>query len=173
MHRRNVTKDCRFSGNNFVNTGNVQVHPTRLVTCGLNTCIFVCIQTEKGLIGWHASSDNMKGFNMKRITTILNTVTSKNFNRGFIVPGVDRTKDLLLKRDCRTLKVFPETNVAASRDFLFNVLSTYSWGSKLRCLPGLVKNYKHLVYVDADESFPYVFADESFHDNACIVDGGA
>ena len=47
----------------YVETGNIQMHPTRIITTGLNTCIFLVIKTINGVIGWHFSRNNMNDDN--------------------------------------------------------------------------------------------------------------
>ena len=40
---------------------------SKLVTVGLDTCMFLAIITNKCIFGWHFSSENMKGGSLHHI----------------------------------------------------------------------------------------------------------
>ena len=156
---------------NFVNTNDIQINKNMLVTCGLNTCMFICIRTSSYLVGWHASKANSLGVNMKRISFILNRINKKEFIEGYIIPGIDRKKDLSLKKDCRTMKIYPNTDPVYSRNFILDTLRQYPWGKKMKVLHR-VTDYKHLIFFTINRSKPFEVKDKDFHDKTCCFDGG-
>ena len=154
----------------YVETGNIQMNSKRIITTGLNTCIYIVIKTKFAVIGWHFSRDNMSGKNMERIVTIFNNIKD-SFVSGYIIPGEDRQRDLTLHKDSRTMKTFPNLDPAESRDFLVSIISKYPWYQKLNQL-NRIKNYKQFVIFEKSKELPYIIDDSKLFDSGCNYDAG-
>jgi hypothetical protein len=178
---------CTYSHRNpqvgqqtLVQTSHVQVHPSQLVTTGLNTCIYVVVKTRRSIIGWHASSENVLGDNMGTVRAAFQKVNSSQggvgrfdrsgFVRGFIVPGVDRDDNLDLRLDCRSMLMHPWIDPTQSRRFVRGVLAEFDWGNKLEILAS-PQSYKDFVVCDAAHAEPYTFSDVAMFDDNCTYDG--
>lgn len=148
----------------FVHTYDVHIGKS-VWTMGLSTCIFVCIRTENAVIGWHFGAENMKGVNMNRISCLLHLQT--NIKEVYLIPGVDRQNDLTLKQSSRTMRYRPDTDPAASRDWLFTYLASFSWSNQIKILAP-PRHYKEIVIVSLD-SILYKRNDAVFN-AMCIED---
>ena len=150
-------------------------HPGQVITTGLNTCIFIVVATTKNIIAWHAASTNMPGQAQEDVTQnvrlCLEQVDKKGheFVRGYIIPGVDRKKDLDLKPDCRTMIAHPWTDPTASNRFIKGVLTQFKWSTKLEVLPP-PNHYKDFVVFDSGHLKPFTFSDTALFDSGCEFD---
>jgi len=150
----------------FVHTYDIGiVADGNIATMGLSTCMCLCIITKRGVILWHYGATNIRGVNMNRITALLNTIKTEDIIRVYLVPGVDRNKDLSLKTDCRTMQYRPNTNPYESRDWLFSFLQKYTWNKKLEVI-NHVKHFKEIVVFNK-EGVKYG-RDDTFFDRMCV-----
>ena len=152
----------------FVDTYNINVdNKDGIFTMGLSTCMFLCIKTTKSIIGWHYGAENMNELNMKRINCLLKTIKDDDVIKVYLVPGVDRDKNLIIKKDCRTMKYRQNTNPTESRDWFFNFLKIFKWSEKLEVLEH-VKHYKEIVIFNRD-GYNYG-RDDVYFDKMCNQD---
>jgi hypothetical protein len=149
-------------------TGDINVDPDGVWTTGLNTCIFLCIETSNGYIGWHFSSENADGLNMRRVHAILSTITG--VKHAYIVPGVDRNEDMSLKATSRTMRLKPHIDPYKSRDFFLGVLRHYSLLDVARQSTGL-NHYKQFVFFGKEYRAPAFGRDDAAFDSGCVRDG--
>lgn len=157
----------------LVNTADIGIiGKGKIFTMGLSTCMCFVVITKKCIIMWHFSSQNVNGVNMVRVKSLLDTIKLSDVIKVFLVPGVDRNKDLSLKFDCRTMMYRPNTNPEQSRNWFMNFIQSYSWTTNLEILQH-VDHYKELVVFEMDESKRYGYTygrDDNFFDNMCILD---
>ena len=109
---------------------------------------------------------------MSRVKCLLDTIQLLDVIKVFLVPGVDRNKDLSLKADCRTMVYRPGTNPERSRNWFMAFIQSYRWSQSLEILPP-VNHYKELVVFEKDETKQYACTygrDDDFFDSVCIVD---
>ena len=79
----------------FVHTYNININDKRGVyTMGLSTCMFLCIKPTNSTIGWHFGAENMIGYNMDRITSVLDIIKPEDVLKVYLIPGVDRDNNL-------------------------------------------------------------------------------
>lgn len=157
----------------FCHTGDVQAHSTHVWTAGLHTCMFLCVHTRFGYIGWHFNSDNMEyGTNMKRIDTLLSGIKTTDVRGGFLVPGHSRdTSTLALKPDCRTLRLRPATDPTKSRDFLLTYLKQFPWFQRIIIWRRPLDDPKDIVCL---RGFELQICDgTAFHRDNCIADAAS
>jgi hypothetical protein len=109
----------------------------------------------------------MNGHNMKRVSCLLHSATT--VTKGYLVPGIDREKDLSLKRTSRTMRHRPGTIPTQSRDWLLHVLAQFAWFSQVQIL-NPVQHYKVIVTFDS-EGCKYT-RDDALFDKMCIQDAG-
>lgn len=150
----------------FVHTYDVNIGNS-VWTMGLSTCMFLCLQTKTAIIGWHFGAENMIGLNMNRVSCLLHSAT--DVTKVYLVPGIDREKDLSLKRTSRTMQYRPGTIPTRSRDWLLHFLTQFAWSSQLQILKP-VQHYKEIVTFGS-EGCKYTRNDAIF-DNMCIQDAG-
>ena len=83
----------------LVNTYDIDIVGNgEITTMGLSTCMCLCIITKHGIIMWHYGILNKtNGLNMKRVSTLLNTIKNEDVIHVYLIPGIDRNKDLSLK----------------------------------------------------------------------------
>lgn len=78
-----------------------------------------------------------------------------DFERGFIIPGVDRDEHLNLKQTCRTMRTFGHMGLdpSESKKFIMGqVLGEFEWADRLaRLAPP--SHYKDFVVVDMHHNF--------------------
>lgn len=123
---------------------------------------------------WHFSSENINGDNIAKVKCLLNTIKKSDVIKVFLIPGIDRNKDLSLKSDCRTMIYRPDTNPEYSRNWLMTFIESYSWSKSLEILPN-VNHYKELIIFEKDETrkinFNYTYGrDDEFFDSMCTLD---
>ncbi len=151
----------------FVHTYNININDKRGVyTMGLSTCMFLCIKTTNSTIGWHFGAENMIGYNMDRITSVLDIIKPEDVLKVYLIPGVDRDNNLCIKSDCRTSKHRPDLNPSKSRDWFFNLVNSYDWSDKMTIQPS-VGHYKTIVTFDGE---PRCQRNDAFHDSMCVQD---
>ena len=93
--------------------------------------------------------------------------------RVFLVPGIDRNKDLSLKADCRTMIYRPNTNPEYLRNWFMDFIKSYSWAKNLEILPS-VEHYKELIIFEKDKTkkinFGYKYGrNDNFFDRTCVL----
>eukprot|EP00956_Cyclotella_meneghiniana_P011717 scaffold16494_cov83-Cyclotella_meneghiniana.AAC.6 len=141
------------------------------ITTGLNTCMFLVVQTKLVTIAWHAMGPR-DTHNVEEIKRVFRGVGKKYgaFERGFIIPGVDRDKDLNLKPTCRTMRTFGSAiDPRESKEFVLGLLKEFDWADKLiRLTPP--SSYKDFVVVDRYHKLPWAFSDVSKFDEGCVID---
>ena len=117
---------------NIVMMGQVLIGPrtSQLYTVGLNTCIFVVVQTSKCTIAWHSKHE----FDQDKVNSIRDTFKKigtdayGEFERGFIIPGVDRDKTLSLKPSSRTMRLHGAIlDPNESKNFILGLLNSFDW----------------------------------------------
>ena len=157
-----------------VQTGCITISNDRIFTCGLNTCVFVAIRTQRGqLIGWHASSQNMVPGDeaMAEVDWLFASIKrNKDVERCFIVPGVDRAADMTLKPDCRQMREIPGTEPRESWTFYSGVLQRYNLLQHAEFLPP-PGSYKDFIVFDRTHETPYTVHDPAAFDRNCGYDG--
>lgn len=145
-----------------------------VLTTGLNTCIFVVVQTRGPTLAWHAKQSSSLAMSelrsqFKKVGHSGNSGFGE-FVRGFIIPGVDRDADLNLKptsRQMRELGAF--TDPSASKNFILGFLSEFEWASRLvKVAPP--NHYKDFVVVDPGHDLPFAFSDVARFDQGCVYD---
>ena len=159
----------------FVNSADIDIiGEGKIFTMGLSTCMCFVVITKKCIIMWHFSSQNINGDNMVRVKVLLNTIKSEDVEKVFLVPGIDRNKDLSLKADCRTMIYRPNTNPEYSRNWFMDFIKSYSWAKNLEILPS-VKHYKELIIFKKNNTkkinFSYIYKrNDKIHDSMCLLD---
>lgn len=139
-------------------------------TTGLNTCIFVVVQTAGPTLAWHAKHDPsaialVRG-EFKKVGS-----TYGRFIRGFVIPGVDRDDNLNLKPASRTMRELGAfTDPARSKNFILGFLSEFGWASQLVTVSP-PNHYKDFVVVDPNHDLPFAFSDVARFDAGCCYDG--
>lgn len=151
----------------FVETYNINIDTQGVWSTGFNTCMFLCIKTNKSMIGWHYGADNMNGLNMQRVKCILDTIPC--VNEAFLIPGVDRNDDLSLKKDCKTMQYFPHMDPNASRDWFLSFIGQYKWAGDIQIKP-VIKHYKEFVYVTRNHETPIIKRDDILFNIGCCFD---
>lgn len=111
----------------------------KIMTVGLNTCMFIVIFTKKTIFGWHYNKQrNIDDYD---IINYLNYIEKNNlFKAGFIIPGKDRNIDLSLSENSTTVLYNPIIDRNKSRDYMLNILKKYSFFSKIDIRKPLTKN---------------------------------
>ena len=160
-----------LESNAFCRSGDVQAHPTHVWTAGLHACMFLCVRTRSGHIGWHFDSKNMHlGTNMKRVKILLSGIKAKDVLGGFLVPGDSRdTSTLALKPDCRTLRYRPMIDPTASRDFLLTYLKQFPWFRRINIYRRPLDDPKDIVCLRGSEL--QICDGTEFHLTSCVADG--
>lgn len=159
----------------LVNTSDIDIiNKGEIFTMGLSTCMCFVVITKKSIIMWHFSSENIYGYNMSKIKCLLDSIKISDVKKVFLVPGIDRNKDLSLKSDCRTMIYRPNTNPEYSRNWFMTFIKSYSWTKSLEILPN-VEHYKELIVFEKDESkkinFGYKYGrNDDFFDKTCSLD---
>lgn len=148
----------------FVDTYDVNIGDS-VWTMGLSTCMFLCLHTKTAIIGWHFGAENMNGHNMKRVSCLLHSATT--VTKAYLVPGIDREKDLSLKQTSRTMRYRPGTIPTQSRDWLLHFLAQFAWFRQLQIL-NPVQHYKEIVTFDS-VGCKYT-RDDALFDKMCIQD---
>jgi hypothetical protein len=151
----------------MVGTGQILSHPREVMTTGMNTCMFVVIQTTRECIGWHAS---LGSIGQTAIRTKLGSITKADFVSGYIIPGEDRQEGSLdLKPNCRTMQDMPWTDPTHSRRRILGFLDNFIFSESLQVLPP-VQSYKDFVVFDTSHRRPYAFQDVALFDQGCVYD---
>jgi hypothetical protein len=169
LHRNPLIDDT-----NLVETANINSNPERLVTTGMNSCIFIVIKTTTRIIGWHASNMNAPGGSLQHrlvgIRRLFRSVSMSDFVSGFVIPGEDRQEGSLdLKPNCRTMTVWPWVDPTESRRFILGVLDAFEWKNRMQLLPP-VQSYKDFVVCDHQHNKPYTFSDVQMFGQGCTFD---
>jgi len=151
-----------------VPTGDVAIDNDAVWTCGMNTCMFLCVQTKNAVVGWHFSWENTQGFNMRRVKALLNTV--KDVQHAYLVPGADRQRDLSLKPECRTMRLHTHVDPTASFRFFADFIRQYPWHDKI-IVTSPLQHYKIFVQYSKRLSRPTFARDDAAFDKICYVDG--
>ena len=159
---------------NHVASGQVLItnrHGTA-VTTGLNTCMFIVVRTELVTIAWHAKCARDTP-NIQEIKAVFRRVGKKygRFERGFVIPGVDRDEDLNLKPTCRTMRVFGPMGLdpRESKEFILGLLGEFDWSKRLEKLAP-PEHYKDFIVIDRYYELPWAFSDVSQFDKCCTFD---
>ena len=172
-------KNPEVNDNNFVDSGQLLlIEPNQyVITTGLNTCIFIVVNTEKCTLAWHASlrSTNGKSVFHSNIINKFHNEFKKvgneygKFKRGFIIPGVDRDENLNLKLTCRTMiEINPDPT--ESKNLILGTLKEFKWYKKMIIMHP-TNNYKDFIIVDSNHEYPFYYSDISQFDAGCIYDG--
>jgi hypothetical protein len=101
----------------------INSNPDRLVTTGMNSCIFIVVKTTTRIIGWQASIENSPGKSREQrlpsIRRMFRNISMSDFVSAFVIPGEDRQEGSLdLKPTCRTMTEMPWTDPTESRRFI-------------------------------------------------------
>jgi hypothetical protein len=141
-----------------------------VLTTGLNTCMFVVVQTQGPTLAWHAKPCHPKDTISIRSEFQKVGSTYGRFIRGFIIPGVDRDSNLNLKPTCRTMREFGEfIDPTESKKFILGLLSRFEWASQLVTVRP-PNHYKDFVVVDPNHDMPFAFSDIALFNKGCVFD---
>ena len=174
------TPACAYAYNNpkiedshFAEMGQLLVvnSSSYVLTTGLNTCIFVVVQTEGPTLAWHATHEHQPSV-IAHLRAEFQKVGSTygRFIRGFIIPGVDRDADLNLKPNSRTMRELGAfTDPAASKNFILGILSEFECAKQVMTVPP-PNHYKDFVVVDPNHKLPFAFSDVPRFDAGCVHD---
>jgi len=150
-------------------TGDIAIDTDAVYTCGMNTCMFLCISTKKYVIGWHFSWENTQGLNMLRVRHLLDTV--KDVQNVCLIPGADRQIDLSLNPECRTMREHPNVDPQFSAEYFIDFISQYEWADNVRvCWP--INHYKEFVRFDRKDGRPCIARNDEAFDKMCYYDAG-
>ena len=157
----------------LVNTYDIDIVGNgEITTMGLSTCMCLCIITKHGIIMWHYGILNKtNGLNMKRVSTLLNTIKNEDVIHVYLIPGIDRNKDLSLKSNCRTMLYRPNTNPTESRDWFLSFMEKYPWFTNLQVLNNVEHFKEFVIFHKNGNEYGYKYGrDESLFDSLCIID---
>ena len=171
LHRNPLVDDT-----NLVVTANFNSSFERLVTTGMNSCMFIVVKTTTCIIGWHASILNFPGGSQQEqlfsIRKMFRNISMSDFVSGFVIPGEDRQEGSLdLKPTCRTMTEMPWTDPTKSRRLIMGFLDAFEWSNRMQFLPP-VQSYKDFVVCDNLHKKPYTFSDVKMFDQGCDFDAG-
>ena len=168
----------KVTNDNCVSTGQLLLvnQPDYVVTTGLNTCIFIVVNTTVCTLAWHASLVSTQGLPTFQ-SNVIGSFRSQfkkignsygKFVRGFIIPGVDRDENLNLKPTCRTMRELAPDPTESKR-LILGFLKEFKWYN-LMVTVSPPSSYKDFVVVDPTHNRPFYFSDVAQFDAGCTYD---
>jgi hypothetical protein len=167
-----------MASGSFVQTGQIALSKTHVVTCGLSTCNFVLFRLRTGVVGWHCSSENMMtGAHMHVVNRMLSKLSASGLCDAFLVPGTDRrTEDptspdyMHFKADSRQMRERPHTDPGASWRWLKGVLQAHAVFDRIKIVQPPASYKEFVVFGREEHSEPLMVSDTPLFDCFCTYD---
>ena len=88
----------------------------------------------------------------------------------FLIPGADRDPETWnLKPDCRSMRLRPGKNPAASKEFFMEFLSKFAWFDQVVFMKP-ASHYREYIVFGKDFSNPVFVRDDGLFEETCTVD---